>query len=331
MPNEQFTLLEATPQTIANLNRLKSISPHLNLGATEMSNGNNSGIIFPQATGSARPTGEFDVRLEYIEEDVDDGEGGTAKQQVPYIHVVDSGVVTADESPYPYAGMVYYGSSSKRINAIFLPVTNSGYIILNFDYITGDYSWEISYSGSLVTNNIYTTYRVVLGEVHVYSGGIIVLDRDPMNDLSYFHHSTVGPITLPLVNQYRGYFRIYYTLSVDSQTGVKTRTIAVTTGRFFINGIMMSPNAPAELPTLPENTGGTYHIYIHYHQELDEDEHIQRTATIKTLPEDYQYRNPTSNDAYYYLGQVQKTSSGLISIEQNSYGTPMLFTITEDC
>ena len=329
MPNEQFTLLEATPQTIANLNRLKSISPHLNLGATEMSSGNNSGIIFPQATGSARPIGEFDVRLEYIEEEVDDGEGSTTTQQVPYVHVVDSSHTMADGSPYPYAGRVYYGTNNKLVDAVFIKPTQSGYLLLNFDYITGDYSWEISYSGYFPSATPYTTYRILFADVIVYSNGTVVINRYSLNDLSYFHHTTVGPITLPLVNQYRGYFRIYYHTVTDSETGVKNKQIDVGDGYFMANG-QMEHQAAATSSDWMLTSNGTRHLFLHYHQELDENDHLVKSSSIEIKSDSYQAQDPTNADAYYYLGFISY-SSGLIAIQQYSYGTPVLFTVTGEC
>lgn len=326
--NNSISVVEATPGICSVLGKLKRDQPFGNEASSTKSKGMNGMISFAQEGTYVKVKGEFDVRLEYIEEDVDDGEGGTTKQTVPYIHIVDSGVVMADGSPYPYAGMVYYGANSKRVDAVFLPVTQSGYIILNFDYITGDYEWKLEYPNTLASNNIYTTYRIVLGEVHVYSGGRIVLDRDPMNDLSYFHHSTVGPITLPLVNQYRGYFRIYYHSVTDEQTGVKTKIINVSNGYFFINGMMRSQSAATDNSWVI--TSGTKYIYLHYHQEVDESDHVSRTSTIEILSSSYQSQNPTDTDAYYYLGNVQM-SNGLISVTQNSYGTPILFTVTSEC
>ena len=127
MPNEQFTLLEATPQTIANLNRLKSIPPNLNLGATEMSNGNNSSIVAnPPSAGNAVITGQFDVRMTYLEED--DGQGGT--ELVPYVQVYDSANPTNG-----YAGYAYVGPTSFHILASALaPMV--GYVYLYIDRVS---------------------------------------------------------------------------------------------------------------------------------------------------------------------------------------------------
>ena len=323
----QVTVLEPSQQTLDNLDRLKSIPPKLNLNSTELSKGGNSGIVFPQEGGASKVNGEFDVRFEYINEEVDDGEGGTTTQPVQYIHVVDSYQVMADGTPYPYAGRVYYGSNNKHIEAVFIKPTQSGYLFLEFDYITGDYEWKLEYPNTLASDNLYTTYRIILAEVKVYSWGV-TLDRDPMNDLSYFHHSTVGPITLPLVNQYRGYFRIYYHSVTDEQTGVKTKIINVSNGYFFINGMMRSQSAATDNSWVVSD--GTKYIYLHYHQEFDENDNISRTSTIEILSQSYQSQSPTDTDAYYYLGNVQM-SNGLISVTQNSYGTPILFTITTEC
>ena len=127
MPNEQFTLLEATPQTIANLNRLKSISPHLNLGATEMSNGNNSSIVAnPPSAGNAVITGQFDVRMIYLEED--DGQGGT--EIVPYVQVYDS-----DNPTNGYAGYAYVGQRSYHVLTPAL-APMAGYVYLYIDCVS---------------------------------------------------------------------------------------------------------------------------------------------------------------------------------------------------
>ena len=127
MPNEQFTLLEATPQTIANLNRLKSIPPNLNLGATEMSRGNNSGIVAnPPSAGNAVITGQFDVRMTYLEED--DGQGNM--EIVPYVQVYDSANPTNG-----WAGYAYVGQKSYHILASAL-APMAGYVYLYIDYVS---------------------------------------------------------------------------------------------------------------------------------------------------------------------------------------------------
>lgn len=186
MPNEQFTLLEATPQTIANLNRLKSISPHLNLGATEMSNGNNSGIVAnPPSAGNAVITGPFDVQLTYLEED--DGQGNM--EMVPYIQVLDSSVQNAT-----YAGYVYYQNQILNVlPGVLSP--SAGWVYLDIDLLTNTYTYNIGnyvptyplaakhwcYALAYITysNNTYTIRRV-----HV-PGNIIMptLDYDKAVDM----------------------------------------------------------------------------------------------------------------------------------------------------
>lgn len=327
MPGNSISVIEATDETVSILRKLKRDQPFGNEASSTKNKGMNGGVSFAQEGTLAKATGEFDVRFEYINEDVDDGEGGTTTQPVQYIHVVDSYQVRADGTPYPYAGRVYYGSNNKHVEAVFIKPTQSGYLFLEFDYITGDYEWKLEYPSTLASDNLYTTYRIILAEVKVYSWGV-TLDRDPMNDLSYFHHSTVGPITLPLVNQYRGYFRIYYHSVTDEQTGVKTKIINVSNGYFFINGQMRSQAAATDNSWVITN--GTKYIYLHYHQEFDDNGNMSRTSTIEILSQSYQSQSPTDTDAYYYLGNVQM-SNGLISVTQNSYGTPILFTITTEC
>lgn len=131
MPNEQFTLLEATPQTIANLNRLKSIPPNLNLGATEMSNGNNSGIVF-SPTGGDYVRGAFDVSLTYVEEEQSDGQGGTTVVSVQKVKVYNSA-----NSNSSYAGYVYSGTSTWQLPVTFLtPMVGVVYVDINYELNT---------------------------------------------------------------------------------------------------------------------------------------------------------------------------------------------------
>lgn len=167
MPNEQFTLLEATPQTIANLNRLKSIPPNLNLGATEMSKGNNSGIIAnPPSAGNAVITGPFDVRLTYLEED--DGQGNM--EMVPYVQVYDSSLQNAT-----YAGYVYYQNQILNVMPGVL-APSQGWLYLDIDLTSNTYTYNIGayvptyplaakhwcYALAYITvsNNVYSIRRV---------------------------------------------------------------------------------------------------------------------------------------------------------------------------
>jgi hypothetical protein len=160
MPNEQFTLLEATPQTIANLNRLKSISPHLNLGATELSKGNNGGISFPVESGDTI-SGAFDVQLAYQEEN------GSV---VPYVHVFDSSNPNS-----PYAGYVYSGSSSIHMPTALL-TPSAGVVYIDIDYenetqtiaiasslpsLTSlDRRWVYALAEVTLSNGIYSVHRM---------------------------------------------------------------------------------------------------------------------------------------------------------------------------
>lgn len=329
MNQNTINVVEATPEVVNALKMTIRRTPTMNENSSTKPVGANGAIQFPSKGEGIKALGEFDVRLEYIDEEVDDGEGGTTTQQAQYVHVVDSSHAMADGSPYPYAGRVYYGTNNKLVDAVFIRPTQSGYLLLNFDYITGDYSWEISYSGYLPSATPYTTYRILFADVIVYSNGTVVINRYSPNDLSYFHHTTVGPITLPLVNQYLGYFRIYYHTVTDSETGVKNKQIDVGDGYFMANG-QMEHQAAATSSDWMLTSNGTRHLFLHYHQELDENDHLVKSSSIEIQSDSYQARDPTNTDAYYYLGFISY-SSGLIAIQQYSYGTPVLFTVTGEC
>ena len=201
MPNEQFTLLEATPQTIANLNRLKSIPPNLNLGATEMSRGNNSGIVAnPPSAGNAVITGQFDVRMTYLEED--DGQGNM--EIVPYVQVYDSANPTNG-----WAGYAYVGQKSYHILASAL-APMAGYVYLYIDYVSNIAEIRIApnipdiqgtvrkynYPLAQITGN-GTTNPWAVTRLHIPS--VIHIPEDPRGafdvDIQYLEESGTDPET----------------------------------------------------------------------------------------------------------------------------------------
>ncbi|MBQ4433381.1 MAG: hypothetical protein II894_04400, partial [Bacteroidales bacterium] len=181
MPSEnQITVLEATPMTVANLNRMKSVPPRLNLGATELSKGNNGGISFNQNNEDTTIYGPFDVQLTYMEED---------GELVPYVQVFDSSVQNAT-----YAGYVYYQNQILNVlPGVLSP--SAGWVYLDIDLLTNTYTYNIGnyvptyplaakhwcYALAYITysNNTYTLRRV-----HV-PGNIIMptLDYDKAVDM----------------------------------------------------------------------------------------------------------------------------------------------------
>ena len=127
----QVTVLEPSQQTLDNLDRLKSVPPHLNLGATEMSNGNNSGIVFPP-TGGDYVRGAFDVSLTYVEEEQSDGQGGTTVVSVPKVKVYNSANINSQ-----YAGYVYSGTATWQLPVTTLtPIAGVVYVDINYELNT---------------------------------------------------------------------------------------------------------------------------------------------------------------------------------------------------
>lgn len=162
MPSDnQITVLEATPMTVANLNRMKSVPPRLNLGATELSKGNNGGISFNQNNEDTTIYGPFDVQLTYMEED---------GELIPYVQVFDSSVQNT-----LYAGYVYYQNQILNVlPGVLAPST--GWLYLDIDLLTNTYTYNIGthvptyplaakhwcYALAYITssNNVYSIRRI---------------------------------------------------------------------------------------------------------------------------------------------------------------------------
>ncbi len=162
MPSDnQITVLEATPMTVANLNRMKSVPPRLNLGATELSKGNNGGISFNQNNEDTTIYGPFDVQITYMEED---------GEMVPYVQIFDSSVQNT-----LYAGYVYYQNQILNVlPGVLAPST--GWLYLDIDLLTNTYTYNIGthvptyplaakhwcYALAYITssNNVYSIRRI---------------------------------------------------------------------------------------------------------------------------------------------------------------------------
>ena len=303
MPNEQFTLLEATPQTIANLNRLKSIPPNLNLGATEMSNGNNSGIVAnPPSAGNAVITGPFDVQLTYLEED--DGQGNM--EIVPYVQVFDSSLQNAT-----YAGYVYHQNQILNVMPGVL-APSQGWLYLDIDLITNTYTYDI---GAYVP--IYP-----LGTKHwCYALAYITVSN---NVYSIRRVHVPGNIVMPMIDDgYQGYFKLSYAYenTTGQQTGKVTQTLRVycSGGPLCIGGqiwTMTSRYVEGDL------TYRLKDVILHYHIDLQLD-----TESLELILGTFNAANcnSTATDAYWLVGHASITY-----IIQQSHGVPQLFLIG-DC
>ena len=173
MPSDnQITVLEATPMTVANLNRLKSVPPHLNLGATELSNGNNGGISFPNDS-DATIYGQFDVQITYLEED---------GEIVPYVQVYDSSNPTNG-----WAGYAYVGKTSFHVlTSALAPM--AGYVYLYIDKVSNIAEIRIASSIPDIQGTV-RKYVYPIAQVYQLSGvwnvvklnvpGVIHFTEDP--------------------------------------------------------------------------------------------------------------------------------------------------------
>ena len=122
---------------------------------------------------------------------------------------------------------------------------------------------------------------------------------------------------------YNGYFKLTAEMSggqcVIRQSG----------GWFFINGSYMNL-LPGVVGALPFD-GKTYHVVLHYHQDLDADGNVTaRSYGIEngTLPNP-SVMNATATDARWLIGSVTGSSGGAVSIVQQSHGTPYFFTLSQ--
>lgn len=173
MPSDnQITVLEATPMTVANLNRLKSVPPHLNLGATELSNGNNGGISFPNDS-DATIYGQFDAQITYLEED---------GEIVPYVQVYDSSNPTNG-----WAGYAYVGKTSFHVlTSALAPM--AGYVYLYIDKVSNIAEIRIASSIPDIQGTV-RKYAYPIAQVYQLSGvwnvvklnvpGVIHFTEDP--------------------------------------------------------------------------------------------------------------------------------------------------------
>lgn len=303
MPNEQFTLLEATPQTIANLNRLKSISPHLNLGATEMSNGNNSSIVAnPPSAGNAVITGPFDVRLTYLEED--DGQGNM--EMVPYIQILDSSVQNAT-----YAGSVYYQNTIKNILPGVLAPSH-GWLYLEIDLLNNTATYNIA--------NVVPTYPLSMKK-WAYALAAVTVNN---NVYSVKRIHLPGNIVMPTFDDgYQGYFKLSfaYETTTDQQTGEVTQTQRVycSGGSLCVGGQIGTMTSRYVEGNLTSSLKG---VILHYHIDLQSD-----TDSIELVLGTFNAANcnSTATDAYWLVGLASTTQ-----IIQQSHGVPQLFLIG-DC
>lgn len=196
----QVTVLEPSKQTLDNLDRMKSIPPHLNLSSTELSKGGNSGIVFPQAGGNANLVGQFDTRITYLEEE--DGQGGT--EMVPYVQVYDSSNPTNG-----YAGYAYVGQKSYHILASAL-APMAGYVYLYIDRISNIAEIRIA---SGVQDILGTVRKYTYPLAHITGNGtttpwtvtrlntpsVIHIPEDPRGafdvDIQYLEESGTDPET----------------------------------------------------------------------------------------------------------------------------------------
>lgn len=99
-------------------------------------------------------------------------------------------------------------------------------------------------------------------------------------------------------------------------------------GWFFINGAYMQMIG-GNIGVLPFN-GTTYHIVLHYHQDLDADGNVTARSygiegIILTNPS---VMNATDTDARWLIGTVRGLSGGAVEIVQQSHGTPYFFTLS---
>ena len=299
MPSDnQITVLEATPMTVANLNRMKSVPPRLNLGATEMSKGNNGGISFNQNNEDTTIYGPFDVQLTYMEED---------GELVPYVQVFDSSLQTAT-----FAGYVYYRNTILNIlPGVLAP--SAGWLYLDINLRTNTYTYNIAQSVPTyplatqrwcyalayitVSNNIYTIRRI-----HV-----------------------PGNIIMPTLDDgYQGYFKLSYVYEneTDSQTGETTQVQKVycSGGTFCLGGQIGSVSAQNISGTLKSSMQD---VVLHYHLDVEnQNDSIELIFVSSFVASSY---NSTETDAYWLIGQASTTQ-----IIQQSYGVPQLM-LVGDC
>ena len=308
MPNEQFTLLEATPQTIANLNRLKSISPHLNLGATEMSNGNNSGIVAnPPSAGNAVITGPFDVRMTYLEED--DGQGNM--EMVPYVQVFDSSLQNAT-----YAGYVYYQNQILNVMPGVL-APSQGWLYLEIDLINNTATFNIA--------NTVPTYSLQWKK-WAYALAYISVSN---NVYSIRRVHLPGNIVMPSFQEgYKGYFALSARIA-PVEGGDPKYYIDCSGGYCLVNGVMrLVSNASFE--TTSSNTHK--YIVLHYTQQIANNGGVESYSLTLELWNSMSGTslNASDTDSYCLIGAFERVLNS-IDIIQQSHGIPVMFTFTSDC
>lgn len=122
---------------------------------------------------------------------------------------------------------------------------------------------------------------------------------------------------------YKGYFKLTARMADGSCT------VHQSGGWFFINGSYMNL-LESDVGVLPFN-GKTYHIVIHYHQDLDEDGNMTaRSYAIENgVLINPSVMNATATDARWLIGTATGLSDGSVSLVQQSHGTPYFFTLSQ--